>query len=64
VEFYNRCRDVRVAVRKCLKSYGREDAYRRALKGVYRGLTDLLGDRGIRDKIRGGLGVEQGFRRA
>lgn len=52
MEFYQRCRDTRIAVRTCLKDYRIEDAYRKALKGIYRGLSDLLGDRGIRDKIR------------
>lgn len=52
MEFYDRCRDVRTAVRKCLGGYGKEDAYRWALKDIYRGLSDLLDDRGIRDKIR------------
>jgi hypothetical protein len=52
VEFYQRCRDTRITVRTCLKDYEEEDAYRKALKGIYRGLTGLVGDRGIRAKIR------------
>ncbi len=52
VEFYGRCGKVRSTVKKCLRDYRREDDYRGALKGIYRGLSTLLGDRGIRDMVR------------
>jgi hypothetical protein len=52
VEFYERCRKLRGALRECLRDYRMEDAYREALKGIHQGLTELLGDMGIRDKIR------------
>ena len=52
MEFYNRCRKVRVAVRKCLKNYRKDDNYRRALKGIHCGLTNLVDDMEIRDRIK------------
>lgn len=44
---------MRGAVRECLKSYGGEDdVYRKALKEIYQGLTDLVGDREIKGMVR------------
>lgn len=52
---------MRTTVRKCLKSYKREDTYHKALVGINRGLTDLLDDQRLEDGIREIIKMNEDF---